>query len=116
MRPLDRLRLLAAAVVPLVVIAGSATGPIPRYPERAPSLSFTYGPADGRSVDASPGHPLAVGRRVGDLRAGDPVHGSLVISAELVPYAGRTWDLLPAGPTDVYRAEGVPLRSTLSRD
>ena len=69
--------------------------------------------ADGRSVDASPGHPTADGRPVGDLRAGDELDGSRVLSAERIAYTGDTWDLLPAGPTGVYWAGGVPLRSTL---
>ena len=69
---------------------------------------------DGRSVDVSPGHPLPDGRPVGDLRTGDPVDGSSVASAELRRYDGSdTWDLLPAGATHVYWADGVPLRSTL---
>jgi hypothetical protein len=71
--------------------------------------------ADGRSVDVSPGHPLPDGRAVGELRAGDPLDGSFVASAELHPYRGAdTWDLLPAGATHVYWANGVPLRSTLA--
>jgi hypothetical protein len=69
--------------------------------------------ADGRTVDASPGHPTADGRHVGDLLAGDEMDGSRVVSAELVPYAGDTWDLLPAGPTGAYWADGVLLGSTL---
>jgi hypothetical protein len=69
---------------------------------------------DGRSLDVSPGHPLPDGRAVGDLRPGDAVDGSSVASAELRAYTGAdTWDLLPAGPTHVYLADGVPLRSTL---
>src|SRR5262249_18535031 len=44
--------------------------------------------ADGRSVDVSPGHPLADGRRVADLTPGDPLDGTLIASAERRPYAG----------------------------
>jgi hypothetical protein len=72
--------------------------------------------ADGRSVDVSPGHPLPGGRPVGDLRPGDPADGSVVVSAERRPYGGEaTWDLLPAGATHVYWADGVQLGSTLAR-
>jgi hypothetical protein len=72
--------------------------------------------ADGRTVDVSPGHPLPGGRPVGDLRPGDAVDGSAVVSAERRPYDGpATWDLLPAGTTHVYWADGVPLGSTLAR-
>jgi hypothetical protein len=69
--------------------------------------------ADGRSVDASPGHPTVDGRRVGDLRPGDELDGSRVESAARVAYSGDTFDLLPAGPTGTYWANGVPLGSTL---
>jgi Hint domain-containing protein len=70
--------------------------------------------ADGRSVYASPSHPLADGRAVGSLVAGDVVDGSRVVSATLVSYeGGRTFDLLPAGGTGIYWAGGIPLRSTL---
>ena len=71
--------------------------------------------ADGRSVDVSPGHPLADGRTVGDLAPGDRADGSVVVSAARRSYDGAaTWDLLPAGPTHVYWADGVLLESTLA--
>jgi hypothetical protein len=71
--------------------------------------------ADGRSVTASPGHPLADGRRLGDVRAGDVVDGSLVIAASLIRYDGaETMDLVASGATGAYYAGGIPLRSTLS--
>ncbi|HYU83102.1 MAG TPA: Hint domain-containing protein [Candidatus Polarisedimenticolia bacterium] len=70
--------------------------------------------SDGRAVDVSPGHPTADGRSVGDLRAGDAYDGAVVLSAELIPYAGRaTFDVLPAGATGMYWANGVLLGSTL---
>lgn len=70
--------------------------------------------ADGRTVTASPGHPLADGRRLGELRPGDRVDGSLVVSAALVPYTGgRTYDIVVSGPTGIYLVDGVPLRSTI---
>jgi hypothetical protein len=69
---------------------------------------------DGRAVDVSPGHPTADGRRVGDLEAGDRYDGVIVLSADLVAYAGgATFDLLPAGASGIYFANGVPLGSTL---
>jgi Hint domain len=71
--------------------------------------------ADGRRVRVSPGHPLPDGRPVGAVRSGDPLDGSTVASAELVPYdGGRTFDLLPAGPTGIYWANGIELASTLA--
>jgi hypothetical protein len=70
--------------------------------------------ADGRSVTASPGHPLADGRRLADLRAGDVVAGSTVATLETLPYAAaRTYDLVVSGDTGIYLAAGIPLRSTL---
>jgi hypothetical protein len=71
--------------------------------------------ADGRELLASPGHRTADGRPLGALAAGDPLAGSTVTVWELVPYAGdKTYDLLPAGPTTTYWADGIPLASTLA--
>ena len=70
--------------------------------------------SDGRAVEVSPGHPTADGRKVGDLTAGDRYDGAVVVSAELTPYAGgATFDVLPAGATGTYWANGVLLGSTL---
>lgn len=70
--------------------------------------------ADGRILDVSPGHPLADGRSVGDLRAGDLVDGSQVDSTSLVAYdGGFTFDLLPDSATGTYWANGILLGSTL---
>ena len=70
---------------------------------------------DGRVLHASPGHPLADGRHLGTLQAGDRVDGATVVSATLERYdGGSTFDLLPDGPTGVYIADGVPLGSTLT--
>ncbi|HEV8669459.1 MAG TPA: Hint domain-containing protein [Candidatus Limnocylindria bacterium] len=70
--------------------------------------------SDSRAVDVSPGHPTNDGRKVGDLAAGDFYDGAVVVSAELTPYTGgATFDLLPAGVTGTYWANGVLLASTL---
>lgn len=70
--------------------------------------------ADGRAVTASPGHPLADGRLLGDVRVGDIVDGAAVTAAELVPYlADETFDLVASGPTGIYLTDGIPLGSTL---
>ncbi len=70
--------------------------------------------ADGRELRASPAHPLADGRLVGALAPGDAVDGSLVVSATREHYdGGATFDLLPAGPSGKYWADGIPLGSTL---
>jgi hypothetical protein len=71
--------------------------------------------ADGRELLASPGHRTADGRALGSLAAGDALDGSTIARWELVPYAGdRTYDLLPAGPTGRYWANGILLSSTLN--
>ena len=71
--------------------------------------------ADGRELLASPGHKTADGRALGSLAAGDRLDGSNIRLWELVPYAGdRTYDLLPAGTTGTYWANGVLLSSTLA--
>lgn len=74
-------------------------------------LRFTL--ADGRVVEASAGHPTVGGRPVGELGAGDSLDGSRLIRIESIPYVGDTWDLLPAGPTGTYWANGIRLGSTL---
>jgi len=71
--------------------------------------------ADGRELLASPGHPTTDGRPLGSLAVGEALDGSLTMMWELVPYRdGRTYDLLPAGPTGTYWANGIALSSTLS--
>lgn len=71
--------------------------------------------ADGREVFVSPGHRTAGGVPVGALKVGDPLDGSVVSHWELVPYAGgRTYDLLPAGATGHYWANGILLATTLT--
>jgi len=71
--------------------------------------------ADGRELLASPGHRTGDGRPLGSLAAGDALDGSIITSWELVPYDGtRTYDLLPAGPTGEYWADGILLSSTLA--
>jgi hypothetical protein len=89
-----------------------ASTPVPRT-HRVVRLLLS----DGRSVVASPGHPLADGRVLGSLRAGDRVDGARVVSARRAAYAGgRTFDLVVSGPTGIYLAgDGIPLASTLDR-
>jgi len=70
--------------------------------------------SDGRAVEVSPGHPTSDGRSVGDIVAGEAYDGATVVSAEPVVYAGgATFDVLPAGATGLYWANGVLLGSTL---
>jgi Hint domain len=70
--------------------------------------------ADGRSVTASPGHPLGDGRQLGTLRVGDLVDGTRVVRLASVPYGGgETFDLVVSGPTGIYLSNGIPLGTTL---
>ena len=69
---------------------------------------------DGREVWVSPGHPTVDGRSVGQLLVGDVLDGGLIHSVERVRYGGyATYDLLPAGETGYYWANGILLASTL---
>ena len=69
---------------------------------------------DGRTVDASRGHPTSDGRTIGDLKVGDELDGATVVSADRVRYlGGATFDVLPAGASGAYWANGVLLGSTL---
>jgi hypothetical protein len=95
-------------VVGIVLETGSTKAPIGH---EVVSLRL----ADGRSVLASPGHPTADSRSLGDLRPGDLIDGSRVVATDLVSYAGTTYDLLPSGPTGTYFADGIPLGSTLAQ-
>jgi len=70
--------------------------------------------SDGRTVTASPGHPTADGRLLGDLQTGDTLDGAVLASAQRVPYAGTTYDILPQGGTGFYWANGILLKSTLA--
>ncbi len=69
---------------------------------------------DGRELFASPGHPTADGRKLGDLSPGDTLDGAIVVTAERVFYEGTaTYDILPSGDTGFYWANGILIRSTL---
>ncbi len=75
---------------------------------------------DGRELLLSPGHPLSdaaggAGRSAGELRAGDAYDRAIVVGVDLVPYgSGTTFDVLPAGPTGAYWANGVVVGSSLA--
>lgn len=70
--------------------------------------------SDGRKLVASPKHPTITGRPIEDLVIGERYDGQIIISKDLIPYSDiRTHDLLPAGDTGFYFANGIPLGSTL---
>jgi hypothetical protein len=68
---------------------------------------------DGRTVRASASHPLVDGTLVGNLTVGARVDGARVTAIDTTPYRGATWDVLPAGETGTYWADGVRIGSTL---
>jgi hypothetical protein len=71
--------------------------------------------SDGRELWASPGHPTADGRSLGDLKVGDLLDSALVIRLESLPYGGLvTYDLLPSGDTGFYWVNGILMGSTLA--
>jgi hypothetical protein len=69
---------------------------------------------DGRDLQVSPGHPTASGGKVADLKTGAEYDHGVVAVARLEVYEGaETFDLLPAGVTGFYWANGILLASTL---
>jgi len=71
--------------------------------------------ADGRTLTASPGHPLPDGAPISTLRPGAHLAGSIVVAADRVGYTGRfTFDLLPGGETGRYWADGILVGSSLN--
>ena len=72
--------------------------------------------SDGRELSASPGHPTADGRMLGDLKVGDFLDGARLTILERFTYEGfSTYDLLPSGDTGFYWADGILIGSTLSK-
>jgi hypothetical protein len=72
--------------------------------------------SDGRELWASPGHPTADGKRLADLKVNDLLDRARVIKVDRLRYAGTaTYDLLPAGDTGFYWANGILMGSTLGK-
>ena len=70
---------------------------------------------DGRELFISGGHPTADAGEIHDLTPGNTLDGAELVSIEKIRYVGGyTYDLLPAGETGHYWANGVLLGSTLS--
>jgi Hint domain-containing protein len=71
--------------------------------------------SDGRELWASPGHPTADGKMLGDLKVNDLLDGARLIKVERLHYSGTaTYDLLPSGGTGFYWANGILMGSTLA--
>lgn len=72
--------------------------------------------SDGREVWASPGHPTSDGRTLGRLQVGEMLDGVKILQIEQLPYTKTfTFDILPAGDTGFYWANGILLGSTLAK-
>jgi hypothetical protein len=72
--------------------------------------------SDGRSLVASPEHPMVNRQRVEDLRVGDLYDGAAITEVEVVVYTGdRTYDILPSLGTGVYWVNGIPAATTITR-
>ncbi len=70
---------------------------------------------DGRELFVSPLHPTSDGRLVGKLIKGDILDGSDVVNTEKILYTHPfTYDILPAGATGAYWANGILMGSTLN--
>ena len=73
--------------------------------------------SDGRELYVSPGHPAVNGKAVGKLAVGEEYDGATVIKNDLVPYNySYTYDILPAGDTGFYWANGILVGSTLRKN
>jgi len=69
---------------------------------------------DGRELWVSPGHPMPDGFTIGHLQVGQAFAGGMILSMERLRYTGQaTYDLLPAGETGFYWANGILLASSL---
>jgi hypothetical protein len=70
--------------------------------------------SDGRELFVAAGHPTLDGRFVGNLSKGDRLDHAAVVKAERVRYhEAATYDILPAGETGAYWANGILLGSTI---
>lgn len=106
--PVWTLDLTGRRVRGTVIALGSTTAPANH---RVIRLTLV----DGRTVTASPGHPLADGRTLGALALGDLVEGRRIVGLVSVPYSGgQTFDLVASGATGLYLSDGIALGSTLA--
>lgn len=72
--------------------------------------------SSGRSLTVSPGHPAINGIPIAELRVGEAYDNAIVTSVTYGSYADtRTYDILPAGDTGFYFANGILVGSTLKQ-
>jgi hypothetical protein len=81
-----------------------------------PHLMLRLALSDGRVLVAAGAHPAADGTFLRQLRVGSPYDGATIAAVDWVQStAAMTFDLLPAGPTGTYWANGILVGSTLKR-
>ena len=81
-----------------------------------PHLMLELALSDGRTLIAAGAHPAANGTYLRELRVGDRYDGATIAAMEWVTSTTpMTFDLLPAGPTGTYWANGILVGSTLKR-
>ena len=79
-----------------------------------PHLMLQLSLSDGRTLIAAGAHPAANGVFLRELHVGDGYDGATIAAIDWVTStAPMTFDLLPAGPTGTYWANGILVGSTL---
>jgi hypothetical protein len=95
------------------------TSPVERVVRRAtsgPHLMLQLALSDGRVLVAAGAHPAADGTYLRQLHAGQLYDGATIASIGWTPStAPATYDILPAGPTGTYWANGILVGSTLNQ-
>jgi hypothetical protein len=95
----------ALRLVPVLEVARTAV-----FHHRVIALRLS----NGAELRMSAGHPLADGRRMGSLKAGDLLDGANVVERDELPYdEPYTYDILPASDSRAYVAAGVLVGTTL---
>ena len=83
-------------------------------PTPGPHLMLHLSLSDGRVLVAAGAHPAADGEYLRQLRIGQRYDGAVVVSIVWVTStASATFDILPAGATGAYWANGILIGSTL---
>ena len=79
-----------------------------------PHLMLRLVLSDGRALTVAGAHPSSHGELLRQLRPGHRYDGALVVTARLIAStAAATFDILPAGATGTYWANGILVGSTL---
>ncbi len=93
--------------------------PVERVARRAtpgPHLMLRLALSDGRVLVAAGAHPAADGTYLRQLHPGQRYDGATIVAVGWTPStAPATFDILPAGPTGSYWANGILIGSTLKQ-